>query len=129
MKKISADLVITQHGDPIKDGVILYDEDTGIIQDVLPSRAGIEDIDIKKGVLLPGYINAHCHLELSHLRGIIPTGTGLISFIKSVVSLRDFPQEMIDEKIALADKEMEDCLLYTSPSPRDQRGSRMPSSA
>ena len=23
----------------------------------------------------------------------------------------------------------EDCLLYTSPSPRDQRGSRMPSSA
>ena len=24
---------------------------------------------------------------------------------------------------------MHDCLLYTSPSPRDQRGSRMPSSA
>ena len=24
---------------------------------------------------------------------------------------------------------VEDCLLYTSPSPRDQRGSRMPSSA
>lgn len=108
MKKISADLVITHHGDPIKDGVIIYDEDTGIIQDVLSSRDGIEDIDIKKGVLLPGYINTHCHLELSHLRGIIPTGTGLISFIKSVVSLRDFPQEMIDEKIALADKEMEE---------------------
>ena len=26
-------------------------------------------------------------------------------------------------------KEVIDCLLYTSPSPRDQRGSRMPSSA
>ena len=26
-------------------------------------------------------------------------------------------------------KEFESCLLYTSPSPRDQRGSRMPSSA
>ena len=26
-------------------------------------------------------------------------------------------------------KEYTDCLLYTSPSPRDQRGSRMPSSA
>ena len=24
---------------------------------------------------------------------------------------------------------IQDCLLYTSPSPRDQRGSRMPSSA
>ena len=29
----------------------------------------------------------------------------------------------------IADKEYETCLLYTSPSPRDQRGSRMPSSA
>ena len=27
------------------------------------------------------------------------------------------------------EEEEEDCLLYTSPSPRDQRGSRMPSSA
>ena len=27
------------------------------------------------------------------------------------------------------DKKIEVCLLYTSPSPRDQRGSRMPSSA
>ena len=27
------------------------------------------------------------------------------------------------------DAKLEDCLLYTSPSPRDQRGSRMPSSA
>ena len=26
-------------------------------------------------------------------------------------------------------EQVEDCLLYTSPSPRDQRGSRMPSSA
>ena len=29
-------------------------------------------------------------------------------------------------KVLIDDK---DCLLYTSPSPRDQRGSRMPSSA
>ena len=29
----------------------------------------------------------------------------------------------------LKDKEIKTCLLYTSPSPRDQRGSRMPSSA
>ena len=29
----------------------------------------------------------------------------------------------------VADSIKESCLLYTSPSPRDQRGSRMPSSA
>ena len=31
--------------------------------------------------------------------------------------------------LGLMGKEIWDCLLYTSPSPRDQRGSRMPSSA
>ena len=29
----------------------------------------------------------------------------------------------------LSDEDFDTCLLYTSPSPRDQRGSRMPSSA
>ena len=34
---------------------------------------------------------------------------------------------VVDDGVAT--EEYEDCLLYTSPSPRDQRGSRMPSSA
>ena len=34
-----------------------------------------------------------------------------------------------DLAIDAFEKAMRDCLLYTSPSPRDQRGSRMPSSA
>ena len=32
-------------------------------------------------------------------------------------------------KVGLLDADIYGCLLYTSPSPRDQRGSRMPSSA
>ena len=35
----------------------------------------------------------------------------------------------IDEIIKNLNQKLKDCLLYTSPSPRDQRGSRMPSSA
>ena len=31
--------------------------------------------------------------------------------------------------VALPQEKVTNCLLYTSPSPRDQRGSRMPSSA
>ena len=34
-----------------------------------------------------------------------------------------------DDQLVLDVGHLEDCLLYTSPSPRDQRGSRMPSSA
>ena len=36
------------------------------------------------------------------------------------------PDEAAEKGI---DEKIDDCLLYTSPSPRDQRGSRMPSSA
>ena len=32
-------------------------------------------------------------------------------------------------KLEQTAEDLKDCLLYTSPSPRDQRGSRMPSSA
>jgi len=35
---------------------------------------------------------------------------------------------LVDED-ALVNQSQSTCLLYTSPSPRDQRGSRMPSSA
>ena len=35
----------------------------------------------------------------------------------------------LEPDVVLLDMRMPDCLLYTSPSPRDQRGSRMPSSA
>ena len=64
--------------------------------------------------------------KLSKLQAELSSG-------KSVVNPSDKPQEAttiqrIKSVISRQDKFM-DCLLYTSPSPRDQRGSRMPSSA
>ena len=37
--------------------------------------------------------------------------------------------DLAEDLFAPAEKHIFSCLLYTSPSPRDQRGSRMPSSA
>ena len=44
------------------------------------------------------------------------------------MDIRVMAQEL-DEEGEIASEEFDVCLLYTSPSPRDQRGSRMPSSA
>ena len=42
----------------------------------------------------------------------------------------DFQHKLWDQLFIISDFKLDvDCLLYTSPSPRDQRGSRMPSSA
>jgi len=40
------------------------------------------------GVLLPGLVNAHCHLELSHLAGRLPLGAGFVPWVESVVAAR-----------------------------------------
>ncbi len=42
-----------------------------------------------EGTLCPAFVNAHCHLELSHLKGVIPKHTGLIAFLQQVMKCRN----------------------------------------
>ena len=46
----------------------------------------------------------------------------------TIDEMRNFALNYV-EKFAPSKQQLKTCLLYTSPSPRDQRGSRMPSSA
>ena len=46
------------------------------------------------GILTPGFINVHCHLELSHMKGVVPEHTGLIPFLQNIPKHRnDFTDE------------------------------------
>ena len=67
-----------------------------------------EDIQRFEGILSPGFINCHCHLELSHLKNVIPPHTGLIDFLCDVVTKRGFAEDVIQEEIKKAEKEMFD---------------------
>jgi aminodeoxyfutalosine deaminase len=44
--------------------------------------------DLGRGILLPGLINAHCHLELSHLAGLLPADGGFVPWVEEVVASR-----------------------------------------
>ncbi len=41
------------------------------------------------GILTPGFINTHCHLELSYLKNKVEQKKGLVSFVSDVVKFRN----------------------------------------
>jgi cytosine/adenosine deaminase-related metal-dependent hydrolase len=87
------------------DRVLITDE-KGVIHDLVRIEDAGDDVAFYDGILSPGFINCHCHLELSHLKNVIPPHTGLIEFLCSVVTKRGFDPEIIQAEIARADAEM-----------------------
>jgi len=108
MKRYTADLIFTLAGEPLKDHVITEDHDGTILSIDALSNHDSGSVKAFKGIITPGFINTHCHLELSHMKGLVDTGTGLLKFIENVVKYRDFPQEQILDAIERADQEMYD---------------------
>lgn len=78
----------------------------GEIINIMDTKDAGEEIETYKGILSPGFINAHCHLELSHLKNVIPEKTGLIDFVFKVVSERYFAEEEILNAIEKGEEEM-----------------------
>jgi len=106
MRKFSADYVYTLSGAPIANGIVVTD-DLGKILAVTDDKALLDpNIERHKGVIVPGFINTHCHLELSHLQNKIEKGTGLISFVKQVIGERDATDHQVLEAMKNADKAM-----------------------
>lgn len=85
---------------------VLITNEKGAVDAIVPAAEAGDDVQQFEGVLSPGFINCHCHLELSHMKGLIPEQTGLVDFVFKVVTERHFPDEAITEAIALAEKKM-----------------------
>ncbi len=105
-QKLSADLIFTNTGSPLTKHLIILDQNGTIIGLDPLENHDPASVQIYQGALVPGFVNAHCHLELSHMLGLIPTGTGLLDFIENVVRKRDIDPQQIDDAIRRADHEM-----------------------
>lgn len=106
----SANYVMPITGKVIKDGVVEVTDD-GTIQGVYPPDSQIVSgraIRRYAGIITPGFVNTHCHLELSHMKGIIPKQTGLVPFLQQVISLRTVDGAEIERAMKVADKQLYD---------------------
>jgi cytosine/adenosine deaminase-related metal-dependent hydrolase len=106
MRKITADRIYPVTGEPLENVVLVLDEQGKILALDPIAAHDPTSVEVFRGALIPGFINTHCHLELSHMKGKVSTGTGLLPFIQSVVQFRDIDQEVILDAIDRADQEM-----------------------
>ena len=95
MKRITAEYIYTLESEPIRNGFIEYD-DNGIIAAVGQCEA---DEEIMPGAIVPGFVNAHCHVELSHLHKKFRKGTGMAGFIDQINELRDWAGREVKQQL------------------------------
>lgn len=105
MELLTAGWVVPVSRPPIPRGVVAIAEGrvvwTGAARDVGAPSGPVRDLGA--GVLLPGLVNAHCHLELSHLEGKVDGARGFVPWVKALVAARGAdPPDVVEAAAAAA---------------------------
>jgi len=112
VRVVCADAIAPGEEPPFRDGAICLEEDGRVIDvgsrtDMLARYAGAR-VETVRGVLLPGLVNAHAHVELSALRGKVQGGAGFVPWVERMIALRVAePPEDDDDAIERAAAELE----------------------
>ena len=101
MKRFTAEYVYTLCGEPLKNGFVEVEEDGTVVR----TGACGPDEKVDEGILCPGFVNAHCHVELSYMKGLFRKGTGMAGFIDQINELRD--TSSMEDKLAALKEAMD----------------------
>jgi aminodeoxyfutalosine deaminase len=107
MRKFSAHRIYPVSGPPIPFGIIETTAD-GTILNIRNPGGPVEEagLEFHSGIIVPGFVNAHCHLELSHLGGLIPQHSGISGFVSELGKIRVSDTEIIRKAARKADRDM-----------------------
>ncbi len=108
MRYLSAHYIFPVSSPPLKNGIVCTD-DRGVVVDVIDTGGKFrerERLEFYNGILVPGFVNTHCHLELSHLRGAMASHGGLPDFLSSVGRIRPADDATVRSAAKAADEEM-----------------------
>lgn len=108
MRKLSAHYIFPVSSLPLKNGILCMDDD-GTVLDIIDTKGKLTEessLEFYNGVVVPGFINAHCHLELSHMKDKVIPGKGMVSFISEIIKNRNEDTAGIISCAEEADREM-----------------------
>ena len=108
MKRFSAQYVITNSSPVLKRAVITGEDDGTVIsvEDTSGELKEKHSVEFHNGIIIPGFVNCHCHLELSHMKGSVGQGSGLDDFLEQVRSTRVADGSRIVKSAYSADNSM-----------------------
>jgi cytosine/adenosine deaminase-related metal-dependent hydrolase len=108
MRKLSAHFIFNGY-EWIKNAIVSVDDDGTILDlSVTDFSKETEHTEFYNGILCPGFINTHCHLELSHLKNTFEPKTRLTGFVKQMQQVNRDYSEKVQESITIADKQMQE---------------------
>lgn len=90
MRILQATYLIPLNGPIIENGYLFIEDDGTIIHytEIAPISSDF-DVEQYDGIICPGFVNTHCHLELSHMKGVMPEATGLPEFVSQIPQKRN----------------------------------------
>lgn len=103
MRTLQARIVYPISSQPIYNGYIKVD-DSGKVLEIGGVEHDTKCNEFFDGILVPGFVNAHCHIELSHLEGAFSQGSGMAGFIRQINKLRHSVNEK--ERIEFIEKQL-----------------------
>jgi cytosine/adenosine deaminase-related metal-dependent hydrolase len=104
-RKFKADLIFNGTSLLASNNILITNKN-GTVENIIDEADAGDGIETFSGILSPGFINCHCHLELSHMKGLIDENTGLVDFVFKVVTQRDFAEEEMLQAISDAEGTM-----------------------
>jgi len=85
---IRAGTVVTMDTPPIENGAVAVSgsriTNVGKFSEISATNSGEQIVDLGEQALLPGLINAHCHLDYTCLRGKIPPPKSFTEWIRAI---------------------------------------------
>jgi cytosine/adenosine deaminase-related metal-dependent hydrolase len=118
---VHADGLVTGDGAAIADGAVVVSgdgevKDVGRASDLVPRHATLA-VERVRGVVFPGLVNAHAHVELSVLSGRVPGGGGFVAWVDRFVATRT--EVMEDEEAEAIERATRDLDAFATAAVAD----------